>query len=187
MQATALNSTGAVDPSHRLTRGDQLAYRVAEDRDDKVVPLSVQDSGDVEVPLIGRVKAVGKTTSELSGEIKTRLESEFYYHASVSLGLSQVALHSNGRVFITGELAGHGALDLPADGQLTLSQAILQMGGGTDDSDLANVRIVRKGINAKGYIKVNVKEVLKGHADKDVFLQSGDTVIVPKSFLSLRF
>ena len=187
VQGLANNATGVIDPSHRLTRQDRLSYRVIEDRDNNVVPLVVQDSGDVEVPLIGRVKAAGKTTAELSRDIKARLESEYYYHATVSLGLDQVAAHSNGRVYITGELSGKGALDLPADGQLTVSQAILQMGGPTIDSDLKRVHVIRKGAGKKGILEVNVKAVLAGQADKDMVLQREDTVNVPKKFLGIDF
>ena len=187
VQGMAANSNGVVDANHRLTRQDRLNYRVAEDRDDKVVPLIVQDSGEVEVPLIGRVKAAGKTTAELSTDIKAKLESEYYYHATVSLGLDQVAAHSNGRVYITGELSGKGALDLPADGQLTVSQAILQMGGPTIDSDLKRVHVIRKGAGKKGIIEVNVKAVLAGQADKDLVLQPGDTVDVHKKFIGIDF
>ncbi len=186
-QSMSMNSGAAIDSNHKLTRQDRLSYRVAEDRDDKVWPLVVQDSGDVEVPLIGRVKAAGKTAAELTSDIKAKLESEYYYHATVSLGLEQIAAHSNGRVFITGELKGAGALDLPADGQLTVSQAILQMGGPTDDSWLSHTRIIRKGVNAKGFIQVDVESVLKGHADKDVVLQPGDTVKVMKSPFGIKF
>ena len=188
-QATAMNSSGAVDVNHHLTRGDSLGYRVAEDRDDKVWPLIVQDSGDVDVPLLGRVKAAGKTVSELSGDIKSRLESQYYWpgHATVSLGLAQVAPHANGRVFLTGELTGKGALDLPADGSLTVSQAILQMGGPTKDSNLKRVKVVRKNVNKKGFIEVNVDAVLRGDASKDVVLQPGDTVDVPMTFIGFRF
>ena len=186
-QGIAVTSSGLVDANHRLTRGDRLSYRVAEDRDDKVWPLLVEDSGDVEVPLLGRVKAAGKTTTELGSDIKSKLDSEFYYHATVSLGLDQVAAHSNGRVFIMGELAGKGALDLPADGQLTASQAVLQMGGPTDDSNLKRVKIIRRGVNAKGFIEVNVAAVLKGDASKDVVLQPGDTVVVPKNLFGIKF
>ena len=187
MQATAMNSSGAIDPNHKLTRQDVLAYRLAEDRDDKVWPLVVQDSGDVDVPLIGRVKAAGKTTTELSGDIRARLLSEYYKNATVSLGLSQIARSSNGRVFITGELKNAGALDLPADGQLTVSQAILQMGGPTIDSRLSKVKIVREGAGKKNVIEVDVAAVLKGQTDKDVVLRAGDTVDVPKKFIGLNF
>jgi protein involved in polysaccharide export with SLBB domain len=123
----------------------------------------------------------------LSSEIKSRLDSEYYWHATVSLGLDQVAAHSAGRVFIMGELTGKGALDLPADGHLTVSQAILQMGGPTDDSNLKHVRVMRPSANAKGYIEVNVAAVLKGDASKDLVLQPGDTVNVPKNLFGIKF
>ena len=187
MQATAMNAGSSIDPNHKLTRGDSLSYRVAEDRDDKVWPLFVQDSGDVEVPLIGRVKAAGKTTSELGSDIRAKLLAEYYKNATVSLGLDRIAAHSTGRVFITGELNGHGALDLPADGQLTISQAILQMGGPTQDSWLSHTRLIRKNISKEGFIQVDVAAVLKGHAEKDVVLQPGDTVEVRRSPIGIKW
>lgn len=183
--ATAV--TGPIDPDHRLGPRDVLSYRVAEDRDDKVYQLAVTDSGEVELPLGSlRVKASGKTTQQLASDIKGVLEREYYKpgHATVSLGLLNAAQGtSKGRVYITGEVNGRGAIDLPVDGQLTVVQAILQLGGFTIDSDLKGVYIFRKGGPAKG-ILVNAKAVLDGASDKDVVLQPNDTVKVKKKFVS---
>ena len=84
-------STEAIDPDHKLERGDQLSYRVQEDRDDKVSELVVTATGEVQLPLGGRVKAVGKSTRELASDIKSQLEREYYYHATVDLGFISVA------------------------------------------------------------------------------------------------
>ena len=187
VQAMSMSGAGSIDPNHRLTRQDRLTLLVAEDPDAKVAELTVQDSGDVVVPLIGTVKAAGKTTAQLSGDIKARLESEYYYHATVSLGLSQIAQHSNGRVFITGETNNKGALDLPSEGQLTVSQAILQMGGPTIDANLKKVQVNHKDARKGQAVIVDIKAVISGETDKDVILQPGDTVVVPKAFLGIRF
>ena len=180
--------TEPINPDHKLGPRDALSYSVAEDRDDKVYQLLVTDSGEVELPLGSRrVKAAGKTTSQLTAEIKSVLESEYYKpgHATVRLGLTNVAPNaSKGRVFLTGELVGHGAVDLPADGQLTVVQAILQTGGFTPDSNLKEVYILRKGAPKDG-INVNAKAVLNGDGDKDVVLQPGDTIKVKKKLIGV--
>ncbi len=185
---TAPAVTGPIDPDHRLGPRDLLSYRVAEDRDDKVYQLSVTDSGEVELPLGSlRVKATGKTTQQLTSDIKGMLEREYYKpgHATVFLGLLNVANGtSKGRVYVTGEVNGKGAVDLPADGQLTVVQAILQLGGFTPDADLKRVFIVRNGAPKSG-IRVNAKAVLNGENDKDVVLQPNDKIRVEKKFIGV--
>ena len=187
---TAPAVTGPIDPDHKLGPRDVLSYRVAEDRDEKVYQLAVTDSGEVELPLGSlRVKATGKTTQQLASDIKGVLEREYYKpgHATVSLGLVNAAQNtSRGRVYITGEVSGHGVIDLPVDGQLTVVQAILQVGGFTLDSDLKAVFILRKGAPREG-IRVNAKAVLNGESDKDVVLQPGDTIKVKKKIIGVSF
>ena len=183
-------AVGFIDPDHRLGPRDVLSYSVAEDRDNEVHPLTVTDEGEVLLPLGSlRVKASGKTTRQLSADIKSALERDFYIpgHATVSLALVQQAQGtSKGRVFVTGEVNSKGAVDLPVDGQLTVVQAILQLGGPTLDADLKGVYILRKGGPKKG-IRVNMKAVLHGENDKDVALQPGDTVRVERKAIGVQF
>src|SRR5262245_61517825 len=47
-------ATNTLDDKFRLGIGDRLSYRIVEDLEE-AKPLVVTDSGDVEVPLIGRV------------------------------------------------------------------------------------------------------------------------------------
>src|SRR5262249_34151306 len=59
-----------LDSEHKLVIGDQVSFRIVEDREDPK-KLFIADSGELEIPLIGRVPAEGKTCSQLAGEIKT--------------------------------------------------------------------------------------------------------------------
>ena len=180
-------SSGPIDPDHRLGRGDHLSYRVQEDRDDKVWPLIVTDSGEVDVPLLGRVKAAGKSTTQLTSEIKSDLERQYYYHATVILGLDSVAPESSrGRVYITGAVRNRGVLDLPTGASLTVSEAIVQSGGMTDFGNGKRVKVIRKGGPKNGII-VNVKAVQDGQPDKDVVLEPGDTIVVQEKTLNISF
>ena len=180
---TASAVTGPIDPDHRLGPRDVLTYRVAEDRDDKVSQIFVTDSGEVELPLGSlRVRASGKTTQQLSADIKSLLEREYYKpgHATVFLGLVSTAPNaSKGKVYFTGEIASKGAIDLPADGQLTVYQAILQLGGFTQDANMKGVFLYRKGGPKDGQ-RIDCKAISNGDSAQDVILQPGDTVKVKK-------
>ena len=181
---TAVLSTEPIDPDHKLTRGDRLSYRVVEDRDPQVIPLVVTDSGEVDVPLINRVKASGKTTQQLTADIKSRLEQEYYYHATVVLGLDAVAPRaSRGTVYVSGAVAGQGSVELPPDSPMTVSQAVAKVGGFKDFADPTRVKVIRKGGPAKGFI-VNVKAVQHGDLDKDFVLQPGDQVVVIEKWIN---
>lgn len=178
-----------IDPDHKLNPGDSLSYRVREDRDDNLPPstLTVTDSGEVQLPLGGRVKATGKSTRQLTADIKSVLEREYYYHATVDLGLIAVARRaSRGRVYVSGAVKQTGSVELPLDSPLTASEAIYQMGGPVDFSNLKKARVMRKGGPEKG-IPVNVKAVEEGKLDQDVVLQPGDRVIVPEASFGIKF
>ena len=175
-------TSGPIDPN------DELSYQVAEDREpSKVAQLFVSDDGDVELPLGGRVKAAGKTPDQLKADIKSMLEREYYYHATISMGLTRVAPRaSRGQVYVIGAVKSIGPVELPVDSPLTASQAIYLRGGPVDFSLLRNTRVLRKG-GPKDGIKVNVSAVERGEFDKDVVLQPGDTVKVPESGIQMRF
>lgn len=185
--ASQVMTSEPVDPNHKLGRGDVLSYRVEEDRDDKVWPLQVDDSGEIDLPLGGRIKAAGKTTDQLRADIKGLLEREYYYHATVSMGLTNMAQRSSrGRVFVSGAVRQTGFVELPLDSPLTASEAIYQMGGPVDFSNLKRTRVMRKGGPEKG-IPVNVKAVEDGKLDQDVVLQAGDHIVVPQAGIGIKF
>ena len=62
------------DATYKLRVGDTISFQIMEDRIwnslDAPKPLVVTDSGEVDVPYIGRVMAVDKTCKELADDIK---------------------------------------------------------------------------------------------------------------------
>lgn len=180
----AVASAEPIDPNHKLGRGDRLSFRVVEDRDDKVWPLFVTDSGEVDVPLIGRVRAAGKSTDQLQADIKSQLEREYYYHATVIMGLDNVAPKaSKGRVYVTGAVRAEGAVELPTDEPLTVSKAIAKVGGFKDFGSKV-VKVQRRN-GPKGGISVDVGAVNKGEIDKDIVLQPEDIIVVREKIFNL--
>jgi len=165
-----------LDNHHRIRPGDKLSFRVAEDRED-AKSLAVTDSGEIELPQpFGRFTAAGKTCKQLAQEIKTALEKDYYKRATVHLGLD--ALNNvRGKAYVSGQVTKQGAVDIPVNSQLKLSQAILTVGY-TQWAKLTAVKVVRE--NGQTII-VDVDAILnKGRLEKDIVLEPGDLIIVPE-------
>lgn len=180
------NSMEVLNDQNKLGNGDTLSYRVVEERS-QPIPLIVTDSGEIEVPFIGRVKASGKTCKQLAYEIKPLLEKEYFYKATVVLGLQTLSTKSRGKVYLMGQVRTTGAMDIPADENLTVSKAILRAGGLADFANRKKVKLVRKQPNGQTTTTfVDLADVLdKGHADKDPTLQPDDLIIVPERLWNL--
>jgi protein involved in polysaccharide export with SLBB domain len=181
----ATTSMEVLDSTRRLGAGDRLSYRVVEERREPV-GLTVADSGEVEVPLIGRVKASGRTCRELAQAIRPILEREYFYHATVIVGLDAVSAKARGRVYISGQVRTQGAIDIPPDERFTLSKAILKAGGFADFANHRKIKLVRK--NAAGAAQTTIVDLdavtVKGQLDKDPELEPDDTIIVPEKFVN---
>lgn len=137
------SSMEVLDDTEKLGKGDRLSFRVVEDRR-APVPLYVTDAGDMEVPFIGRVKAIGKTCKQLAYEIKPMLEQEYFVKATVIIGLEQLGGKSRGRVMVYGQVRAPGMIELMPGDKVTISQAILRAGSLADFADKKNVRLLRK-------------------------------------------
>ena len=180
------NSMDALDDKHRLAIGDRLSFRIIEDEEDPK-PLFVTDSGDLEVPYLGRFPAVGKTCNELARDLKAELEKEYYYQASVIVAVDVMA-KSRGKVYLVGPVRMPGPQEIPSDEVLTLSKAILRAGGFNDFADKHKVKVTRKatGGGPERSFTVDVGQVLeKGRTESDLPLEAGDLIYVPER--SIRF
>jgi polysaccharide export outer membrane protein len=170
----------SLDDRQKLGPGDRVTYRVIEDQDEPR-PLTVTDSGDLDVPYYGLVHAAGKTSRQLAREIKTLLEGKLYYQATVILAVEVVnKTRVNGKVYVTGQVRNPGGYEIPSGENFTISKAILNAGGFSDFSDKKNVRLIRKLASGKQTLVVNVLEIWeKGNLDKDLAVQPDDLIVVP--------
>jgi len=182
---TSTNSMDGLDDVHRLALGDRVSFRIEEDLEEPK-SLVVMDSGDLQVPYIGRFPAENKTCRELAREIKAALEKEYYYQATVIIAVELMA-KSRGKVYIVGPVRLPGPQEIPSDEVLTLSKAILRAGGFNDFADKHNVKVTRK-VGADGSGKqmfvVDVAKIFeKGKVELDLILKPGDLIIVPERLI----
>jgi polysaccharide export outer membrane protein len=169
----------------KLGVGDRVSFRVVEDRREPIA-LFVTDSGEMEIPYIGRVVAAKKTCKQLAREIKPLLEKEYFYRATVIIGLDLIGAKPRGKVYVTGQVRNQGALEIQPDEVLTVSKAILRAGGLADFANKKKIKLVRKQGNQQPSITiVDLSAILeKGQIQKDPVLEPDDVLIVPERLIN---
>ena len=176
------NSMTVLDDKKRLGPNDFVSFRVVEDRDNESQHLRVNDSGELEVPYIGLVPASGRTCRELAYSVKSSLEREYYYHATVIIAVDRVSEKSRGKVYVYGNVKGQGPQEIPADETYTVSKAIIRAGGFGDFADKKKIKLSRK--NGQTVI-VNLNRVIEeGHTEEDVVVQPDDQIYVPQRLVN---
>jgi polysaccharide export outer membrane protein len=174
-----------LDDRQKLGVGDRITFRVKEDRDEPR-PLIVTDSGELEVPYVGRVKALGKTCFNLALEVKALLEREYYKRATVVIAID-ILNRSRGKVYVMGAVRAPGTVEIASDETFTVGKAILKVGGFADFADKRRVKLVRRGADGRETppVLVNVEEIWeKGRSDKDVALQPDDMIFVDQKVIN---
>jgi polysaccharide biosynthesis/export protein len=177
------NSMEVLDDKKKLGSNDFVSFRVVEDRDNDSQRLRVNDSGELEVPYIGLVPAQGKTCKELAFNIKSALEKEYYYHATVILAVDRVSDKSRGRIYVYGSVKSQGPQEVPPDESYTVSKAVIRAGGFGDFANKRRVKVTRK--DGKDFT-VDLKRVIEeGHTEEDVVLQPDDQIYVPQRLINM--
>jgi protein involved in polysaccharide export with SLBB domain len=174
-----------VDPDKKLAAGDQVTVEIVEDRDGGF-PRVVTATGELDVPPLGRVRVSGKTAAEAAAELKTLLERDYYYHATVRLAIDRVSPVAvrTGEVYLSGEVRAGGPQEMIAGETLTLTNAVLRAGGIGEWGNADKVQITRlKKDGTVDKMTVSFKKIIKsGDAKQDPVLQDGDRIFVPKIF-----
>lgn len=177
------NSMTVLDERKKLGPNDYVSFRVVEDRDTDSQHLRVNDNGELEVPYVGLVQAEGRSCKELAYNIKSLLEREYYYHATVILAVDHISEKSRGKVYVYGSVKGQGPQEIPPDEAYTVSKAVIRAGGFGDFANKRKVKLTRK--NGRDVI-VDLKRVIEeGHTDEDVVLQPDDQIYVPQRLINM--
>ncbi len=173
-----------LDDKYKLSGGDKLSFQILEDRDPPK-SLLIADSGELDVPYIGRVVAANKTCKQLAQELKVQLEKNYYYRASVVLALD-VANKVRGKVYIWGQVRNQGPIDIPSGENFTAGKAILRAGGFGDFAKKSAVKLIRADESGKKQtFELDMEQILeKGKTEKDMVLQPDDFIIVPERLIN---
>lgn len=190
--AITAESMELLDDKRKLGVGDRLSFRVVQERENAQA-LEVTEMGEVDFPLVGRVKAANKTLKQLAYDVKQLMDREYYYNSTVLIGLDRSSKF-RGRIYLIGNVAGVGPMDIPSDEVFTVSKAILRAGGFGDFADQRKVKLIRKGASEtmqqkedgkKEEIIVDCKAIFKGDANAvDPVVQPDDMIVVPQRLIN---
>jgi len=183
-ETTPLNPTiltmDTLDNTVYLAPGDRISYRF-KTTDENPKELVVSDTGELDIPFLGRILAKGKTCRELAPEIKIELDKMRVNKSTIILGIN--TLNKNrGIVYVAGQVVAQGPQNIPVNEVFTVSKAIMRAGGFKDYANQTKVKITR--INKKSptgveTLWVDVKSILKyGNRKYDVVLLPDDFVYV---------
>jgi len=166
--------------SYLIGRGDTLEVYVwgYPELDHSIV---VRPDGNISFPLIeGEVKAEGKTPAQLDYTLTAELSKELKEPKVTVI----VARFSSKKIWVCGEVEEPGAY--PFTGFLTALESIIQAGGHKRSACLRSVLIIRNRdtANPEAFIVDLDKVIKKKEITADSWLQPGDVVCVPRSFIS---
>jgi polysaccharide export outer membrane protein len=160
-----------------LDVGDTVHINVWK-HDDFSVTAPIRPDGAVTVPLIGEVKAAGKTPTQLRDDVRKRLEAYVKLDEKNSVTVSVTAINS---YFITvvGSVENPGRFTAPR--YLTVSEAVALAGGPNRFAVPDEAFILR--VEASGALRkipINYQQVERGiFPEQNLYLLRGDRVVIP--------
>jgi polysaccharide export outer membrane protein len=174
-----------------LMIGDKLSFNVLED-ESQPRTVVITDSGEVDVPYINRLVVGKRTCKQLAYHIKQLLEKEYYYKATVIIGLDSAGagntrVASRGRVIVEGAVRSPGPQELPAGEPVTISTVIYRAGGFTPYANRKAVRLTRAAPTGKSERHIiNFVDIIdKAQWEKDIEVLPKDTIRVPEKFINI--
>ncbi len=177
-KADMIKKEGGFSPSSILGSGDEITINVWRHEDLKRT-VQIDPSGNIYVPLAGKVEASGLTISQLSEKIASGL-SKYLVDPQVDINVSSL---KSRKVHILGEVKSPGTFIL--DQNMLAWEAISQAGGFTTDANQKKVLLIRSEKGVARVAALNIHDMLKtGKIDQDIRLRSGDVVYVPPSFIA---
>lgn len=153
---------------------DHLEITVFREPDLSVQDAMVDESGHIELPLVGTLLAAGKSPDRLSSEIAGDLK-QYLKVPQVAVTLKQAASR---KVTVTGSVIQPGVY--PIDTRLTLLQAVALARGPSQVAAMDQAFIFRTRNGQRTASRYDLKAIAKGQAS-DPEVISGDTVAVGSS------
>jgi polysaccharide export outer membrane protein len=139
--------------------------------------VRVGEDGMITLPVIGTIKAVGLTASELARDIVKQMT---FYQSPISQATVVVIEFNSRAVLVSGQVVAPARLSYEKIPDLW--RVILDAGGPTNRADLSRVRIIRKVDDESRITDVDLYSILgEGDIGRAPQLQPGDLINVPLS------
>jgi protein involved in polysaccharide export with SLBB domain len=158
--------------SGRLRPGDEVVIRIDTGGAQVVTPapsdLTIDEDGNISLPLIGTIKAAGLTATELAEHIQANYVPRYYVRCNASVLVAARFFYVGGEV--------RNPNRFPWSEDTTLMKAISTASGFTDYANRQKVQLTRG-----GKVEVYNCEELQRNPANDPPVRPGDTITVPRS------
>ncbi|MGP9801280.1 polysaccharide biosynthesis/export family protein [Rheinheimera sp. NSM] len=151
------------DDSYLLGAGDKISIKVFG-QDDMELQTQLTDSGNINYPFLGSIKATGRTLKELEQLIYQGLKGDYLIEPNVYVGIDEYR-----PFYIHGEVKKPGAY--PYQPGMTVNQAVALAGGLTERASRDRIVIARE---------ANKAQTENGTLNSRVL--AGDTVTILQRF-----
>lgn len=171
----------APEPLYRISPGDAISVSVFQEADLSVDKVLVDESGMIQLPLIGEVAAQGRSATELSQVIAARLAARYLRDPKVVVGVTE---RSEQVVAVEGQVNEPGVF--PIDRTYTLLSALARAKSPTRVAKLNEVVVFRTVNGRRVGAIFDLRDIRTGRA-ADPQIMGGDTVVVGFSSIKGAF
>lgn len=163
--------------SYVIVPNDVLAIQVFQEPDLSNPSTSVDNVGNIQMPLLGEIPAAGRTSTELAMDIENRLRQRYVVRPQVVVSISKQAQRF---VSVEGQVKKPGVFEI--DRESTLLGAIARAESPTRVAKLDEVLVFRVVNGRRMGARFDLKDIRAGRAP-DPQILGGDVVVVGFSVL----
>lgn len=170
LKATPVASRSINDATvYRLRTDDHVIIILRSIPEEQRIEDVLDENGEVTLDHIGSIRAANRTPTELEKAIRRAyLDQKIYKNITVTV------VTPTQSYYVRGEIRNPGRFPLTSG--VTLVQAIATAGGYTDFANAKKINVIRGGRT----FKYDVRNMEK-HPEKDVEIEAGDVIVVPRS------
>ena len=159
----ALLASDAGLSNYRLGSGDKISITVFDEPELSISKVRLSDAGTVSYPMLGEIKVLGLTVSQLENLVTGKLKGKYLVDPQVSVSIEEYR-----KFYVNGMVKSPGGF--PYQPGLTVRQAVSLAGGFQDRADRSNINVIHD----------NDKTPHRQSLDSPV--EPGDTLTVEESF-----
>ncbi|MDA8165888.1 MAG: polysaccharide biosynthesis/export family protein [Desulfobacteraceae bacterium] len=168
----AASKKPAPDDEYIIGVGDILSIQVWREPE-LTKTLTVRNDGRISMPLVGEVKADGKTIKEL-----TSFLSEEFGKVITAPAVSVTLVENRSkRYYLEGQVQQPG--EFLIDHPITVLQAIARGGGFLEWAKKDKIAVIRRVAGQEQRLSFDYDSFVEGKKQQDILISPGDTIIVP--------
>ncbi len=169
----SLPAKASVDEGYLIGPGDVLDISVWKD-EALTRSCVVRPDGSISFPLIGDVRASGRTVSQLKAEMERKID-RYVPQATLLLEVKQI---NSLIIYVIGKVNIPGRIVLTVD--VNVLQALATAGGLNPFAKRDKIKIFRQGTNETIIFPFDYDSVVEGkRLEQNIHLKRGDVVVIP--------